>query len=203
MQKEREIMSNPKSTRVREPAAAEKAQVAENFVPLYTKGVELFAELQKKSLDVATQQSAEWIGAWKKAASRFMPAAPGWPLFELAGEAFEAYVETQKGAIDLAVEQSQTVAGIAKDSIESFSKTADGVTALFQKSVEYSVAAQKKALDLAAKQNKAVYETARRQYGIPPTPAAESIQRSFDALVETQKAVLDFASKPLKSAAAA
>ena len=182
--------------------AAQTAEVLENFVPLYMKGIEVIAELQKKTLQIAAQQNAEWTGASKKALVRFIPASQVSPAFDLAAQAFDTILEGQKGAIDMVLEQNETVVGFAKDGAESVSKLTSGLTALFQRSVEYSVAVQKKALEFAAEQNKAAYETASKQFGFTGSPV-ESIQRSLDVLMETQKKVLDIASKPLKSNAVA
>ena len=181
--------------------AAETVDALENFVPLYMKGVEVIAELQKKSLEIAAQQNADWAAAGKKALGRFIPPAQVDPVFDLAAQAFDTILEGQKDAIDLALEQNQTVAAFAKDGVESLSRLTSGLTELFQKSVEYSVAVQKKGLAFAAEQNKAVYETAKRQFGVSGSPV-ECFQRSLDALMETQKKVLDIASKPLKATAA-
>ena len=182
--------------------AAETVDALENFVPLYMKGVEVIAELQKKSLEIAAQQNAEWAAAGKKALGRFIPPAQVDPVFDLAAQAFDTILEGQKDAIDLALEQNQTVAAFAKDGVESLSRLTSGLTELFQKSVEYSVAVQKKGLAFAAEQNKAVYETAKRQFGVSGSPV-ECFQRSLDALMETQKKVLDIAAQPLKAKATA
>ena len=189
-------------TKAKAAPVAETVEAMENFVPLYLKGIEVIAELQKKSLQVAAQQNADWAGASKKALVRFIPASQVNPVFDLAAQAFDTILESQKEAIDMALEQNQTVAGFAKEGVESVSKLTSGLTALFQKSVEYSVAVQKKALEFAAEQNKAVYETASQQFGLCGSPV-ESIQRSLDVLMETQKKVLDIASKPLKATPAA
>ena len=181
-------------------AAAETVDALENFVPLYVKGIEVIAELQKKSLEIAAQQNAEWTAAGKKAVARFVPAAQVDPVFDLAAQAFDRVLEGQKDAIDLALEQNQTVAAFAKEGVESLSRLTSGLTELFQKSVEYSVAVQKKGLEFAAEQNKALYDTAKRQFGFSGSPV-ESFQRSLDALVETQKKVLDIAAEPLKAKA--
>ena len=185
------------------PARAAKAQVLENFVPLYMKGMEAIAELQKKTLEMAAQQNAEWVGAGKKAVTRYIPASQVNPTFDLAAQAFDTILEGQKEAIDLALEQNQTVAGFAKEGLESVSKLTSGLTAMFQKSVEYSVAVQKKSLEFAAEQNKVMYETAARQCGGFAGTPVEFFQRSWDALMETQKKVLDIASTPLKATTAA
>ena len=183
-------------------AAAPETEVLEYFVPLYSKGIEVIAELQKKTLEIAAQQNAEWAGASKKALVRFIPASQVNPVFDLAAQAFDTILGGQKGAIDLVLEQNQAAAGFAKDGIESMAKLTNGLTALFQKSVEYSVAMQKKSLEFAAEQNKSVYETATRQFGFSGNPV-ETFQRSLDALMETQKKVLDIASQPLRAKATA
>jgi len=188
-------------TKEKAAPASETVEVLENFVPLYVKGIEVIAELQKKTLQIAAQQNAEWAGASKKALVRFIPASQVNPVFDLAAQAFDTILEGQKGAIDMVLEQNETVVGFAKDGVESVSKLTNGLTTLFQKSVEYSVAMQKKALEFAAEQNKAVYDAASKQFGLSGSPV-ETFQRSLDALMETQKKVLDIASKPLKTTAA-
>lgn len=195
-------MSTTRKSTKSAAGAAEKNEVVETFIPLYTKNVERLAELQKKSLEIAAEQNAEFIGACKKAFS-VVPEAPGLFLFDVIGQTFERFVETQKGAIDLAVEQSHAVAGLAKERGASASKVADGVTALFKQSVEQSVAAQKKTLDYYAEQYKAACETTKKQFRIANNPAADAFQSGIDALIETQKTMLDIASKPFKSKAAA
>ena len=103
-----------KSTKKTTPGAtARKPEIVDAFTPLYVNSVERVAELQKKSLDIAAEQSAEWLNTWKKAFSYF-PATPATFVFDIAEKAVETFVETQKSAIDLVVEQSHTVAGINK-----------------------------------------------------------------------------------------
>ncbi len=191
-------MSSPKKST---KSAGIKPEALENFIPLYTRSVERLAELQKKSLEIAAEQNAEFIGTCKKV-FHFVPETPGLFLFDLLGQSFERVVETQKGAIDLAVSQSRTLADLAKERGGSVAKVAEGVTALFQQTVEHSVAAQKKALDYYSQQHKTAYETAKKQFRIS-NPAAEAFQSGLDLLVETQKTMVDIASKPLKNATAA
>jgi methyl-accepting chemotaxis protein len=178
-----------------------KHEAVENFIPLYTKNVERLADMQKKSLEIISEQNAEFIDTCKKA-FHFIPETPGMFLFDLFGEAFNRVVDTQKGAIDLAVEQSHALANLAQQRGGSAAKVAEGVTALFQQTVESSVAAQKKALDYYSQQHKTAYETAKRQFRIS-NPAAEVFQAGLDVLIETQKTMLDIASKPLKYGTAA
>lgn len=180
----------PKSTKT-----AEK-DVSESLLPLYTKSVERLAELQKKTLEITAEQNTEWMTAWKKAA-RLTPENPAMFMFELAGQMFGRFLDTQKSVIDMAVEQTHSAAGVAKDRGKSMGKTAEGVTGLFQQAMEQSIAAQKKALDFFAEQQKMAYETAKRQFRFAGNPAAEAFQSGLDALIETQKTMLDMASKPL------
>jgi len=189
-------MTTPhKSTR----RAPEKTEVMETFVPFYTKNMERLAELQKKSLDMAAEQSTELMDAWKKA-FQYVPDTPGMFLFDMFGQMFERYIETQKGAIDLTLEQTHTMTELAKERGGSVAKMTDGMTNLFHQAVEQSVAAQKRALDYYAEQHKTAYETAKRQFRMS-NPAAELFQTGMDTLIETQKAMLDIAAKPLKHAA--
>jgi hypothetical protein len=182
-------------------AGVERNEVTDGFLPLYTKSVDRFAELQTKALDAAAQQNAELIETYKGTFQRFVPGTPAMLLLDLAGHAFEKFVEFRKGAINLVVEQSHTVAGISKEQVDSTSKAVNGLAALVQQSVDYSIAAQKETLDFIAEQNKSAYQAAKRQFCISDTPATDSFQRVFHALVETQKAVLDIPSTLSKSAA--
>ena len=198
------MSTTSKSSKKAAPAAAvAKCEFVDAFTPLYLNSIQRLAELQKKSLDVAAEQSAEWLNAWKKAFSYF-PLTPATSVFDIAEQAVETYVETQKSAIDLLVEQSQAVAGIAKERAAAYAKSANGVTATFQQSVERSVEAQKKVLDFAAAQNKTVFDAAKKQLGATGAPVAavvDSFQLGAEALIETQKAVLNIAAKPFKSVA--
>src|SRR5208282_1940448 len=135
------------------------------------------------------------IAACKKA-FHYIPETPGLFLFDLVGQTFERFVETQKGAIDLAVEQSHVVAGLAREKGGSATKVAESVTALFKQSVEHSVAAQQKALDYYSEQHKTACETAKKQLRIANNPAADAFQNGIDALIQTQKTMLDIVSKP-------
>jgi len=180
----------------------EKTDPIDTLIPVYEKNVERLADLEKKSLEVAAEQSAEWINACKKA-FHVEPDAPGLFVFDLFGRTFERFVEAQAGFIDLAVEQSHTMAGLAKERSAYATKMAEGVTTLVQQTVEHSVAAQKKMLDHVAEQQKAAYGAAKKQFRISNSPATDAFQTGMDTMFETQKAVLDIASKPLKRSAAA
>jgi len=174
-----------------------QTEVVETISTLYTKSIERLAEAQKKTLDSAAQQNADLIGAWKKIAQ----ATPGTPvpsILDLAGSIFGQFVDMQKGAIDLALEQSQTLAGLATERAGSISDATAAVTSIIQDTVERAAATQKNAIDFSAAQTKAVFDTFKKQSGVAGTPieaAADSIQRGFDSLVESQKHVLNIATK--------
>ncbi len=195
-------MAAPKKSTKSVNETANKNEAVEAFIPLYTKNVERLAELQKNSLDAAAEQNAELIDACKKAFN-YIPETPGLFLFDLVGQSFNRFVETQKSAIDLTVEQSHVVAGLVKDRGASAAKVAEGVTNLFKQSVEYSVAAQKEALDYYADQHKTAVEAAKKQFHIPNNPAADAFQTGIDSLIQTQKTMLDLVSKPFKGIVAA
>jgi hypothetical protein len=177
------------------PKAAVKPEFVDPFTPLYLNGVERLAELQKKSLDVAAEQTAALLDGWKKAFSSF-PLSPATVVFDIAEQTVATYVETQKTAIDMVVEQSQSVAGVAKEQAAAYAKSANGVTAIFQQSVQRSVQAQKKVLDSASAQSKTVFEATKKQLGPAGAPVAavvDSFQRGAEAFIQTQKSVLDIA----------
>jgi hypothetical protein len=180
---------------------AGKAEVAETFLPLYKKNVERVAELQKKALEVAADQTAEVMNAWKKVFDT-VPNTPGLFMFDLFGQTFDRFVETEKGMINLAMEQSEALFSIARDRGMSAENIVDSATTVFQQTVDHSVALHKKTLDHFAEQQKKAYESAKKQFQFM-TPGAEAFENGIDALIETQKVILDIASKPMKHAAAA
>jgi hypothetical protein len=188
--------STSKSTK--KAAVAASPEFVDAFSPLVLNSVARVADLQKKTLDIAAEQSAELIGAWKQAFSYF-PVTPPAFLFDVAGQAVQTAIETQKGAIDLVVEQANAVTGVAKQRAEAYSKIAAGVTATIQKSVERSVEAQKKVLEFAGEQNKAVFESTKKQLGAaagPATVLVDTFQRGANAVIEAQKSFLDIAAQP-------
>jgi hypothetical protein len=174
-----------------------QSEVAESITALFTKNVERLAEAQKTSLDLALQQNADLIGAWKKIA-QVVPGTPVPTVLDLVANAFGQFVDLQKGAIDLALEQSQTLTALANERINSISSATEAVTTLVQDTVERAAVAQKNAIEFSAAQTKTVIDTFKKQSGVVGTPveaAAESMQRGFDTLVESQKNILNFAAK--------
>jgi len=188
-------------TTPKKPTQGVDVKPLENFLPLYTKNVEKLAELQKKALEVVAEQNAEFIDTCKKTFN-FLPETPGLFWFDLLGQTFERAIETQKGAIDLAVEQSKAVSKLAEERTGSAGKVTEGATALFEQALQQTVAAQKKGIEYCAEQYKTAYETAKKQFKFS-NPVAETFQTGLDLLLETQKSLLDIATKPLKRAAAA
>jgi hypothetical protein len=187
-----------KSSNKNSPAngGAAKSEFVDAFTPLYLNGVQRLAELQKQSLDLAAGQTADLVGAWKRAFS-FFPVMPPAFVFEVAGQAVQTLVDTQKDAIDLVVEQTRAVAKINKERAEAYSKIVDTVTATFKTSVERSVAAQKKVLEFAAEQNKSLFQAAKKQVGGGPAAVVvDSLESGANTVIEAQKSILDAATKP-------
>lgn len=184
-------------------AAAPKADFTDVFSPVIVNTVERVADLQKKTLDVAAEQTAEWFGAWKQAFS-FFPVMPPAFIFDVAGQAIQTAIETQKSAIDLVVEQTKSAAEITKVRTDAYGKIATGVAATVRNSIERTVEAQKKVLDFASEQNKVVFESTKKQLngaGGPATMVLDAFQRGAESVIEGQKSVLNIAAQPFVSAA--
>jgi 5'-3' exonuclease len=181
----------------KEATADKQTEVVETITSLYTSSVERLAEAQKKALDVALEQNADLMGAWKKIA-QVVPGTPVPNILDLVANTFGQFVDLQKGAIDLALEQSQTLAALANERVDSVSKATDAVATIVQDTVERAAVNQKNAIEFAATQTKTAFDNFKKQSGVAGTPAeaaAESIQRGFETLVETQKGILNIASK--------
>jgi len=194
-------MSNT-SKSTKKATTAVNPEFVDTFSPLVLNSVAQVADLQKKSLDLAAEQTGEWIGAWKKAFSYFPVTLPTF-MFDVAGHAVQTAIETQKGAIDLAVEQTQAVTSIAKQRVEAYSKLAEGVTSTIQKSVARSMEVQKQVLEFASEQNKAVLESTKKQLGGaagPATAILDTFERGANAVIEAQKSFLNIASQPFAAA---
>jgi hypothetical protein len=172
-------------------------EAVKTIAALYTKSVERLAEAQKKTLDITLQQNADLIGAWKKIAH----ATPGIPvpgILDFAGNTFAQFVDLQKGAIDLALEQSEALAGLASERSSYIQSTTESVKSMVQDTLQRTASTQKGAIEFSAKQTKAVIDTFKKQPGVAGSPAevaVDSFQRGFDSLIETQKELLNIASK--------
>ena len=178
-------------------SAAVKPEFVDTFTPLVLNSVERVADLQKKTLDIAAEQTAEWMGAWKQAFSYF-PVTPPSFIFDVAGQAMQTAIEAQKSAIDMVVEQTQSATSVNKVRAEAYTKIAAEVTTTIQKSFGRSLEAQKKVLDFAKEQNKTISESTKKQLGTnagPATAVVDSFQRGTDAVIEAQKSFLNMASQ--------
>jgi hypothetical protein len=187
--------SKPTTTATATPSNAE---IVDLFSPVIVNSFERVADLQKQTLELAAEQTAEWLGAWKQAFS-FLPVTPPAFVFDVASQAVQTVIDTQKSAIDLVVEQTKSAADITKVRAEAYGKIASGVTETIQKSVQRSVEAQKKVLDFAGEQNKAIFEGTKKQLGGaagPATVVVDAFQRGTNAVIEAQKSVLNIASQP-------
>jgi hypothetical protein len=194
-------MSNTQSF----PSAAKQTEMVESIATLYTKGVERLAEAQKKSLDVAQQQSAEMIDACKKIVQG-TPGTPGLFILDLAASTFGQYADLQKGAIDLAVEQSHTFAGIAKERVNSLSNATQSVTAMAQETIDRTAALHKKAIEFSTAHTKTAIDAFKQQSGVAGTPAeaaATSFQHGVESIAETQKELLNIVAKASQTKARA
>ena len=195
------MANTSKSTK--KTAAAASPEFVDAVTPLVLNSVERVADLQKKTLDLAAEQTAEFFGAWKKAFSYF-PVTPPAFFFDFAGQAVQTAVETQKSAIDMVVEQTEAATDIAKVRVEAYSKIVKGATTSVQQSVERSLEAQKKMLEFASAQNKAGFECTKKQLGAaagPATAILDTFQLGADTMIEAQKSFLNMASQPFVTSA--
>jgi len=193
----------PSTSKSTKKAEAVSPKFVDAVTPLVLNSVERVADLQKKTLDLAAEQTAELIGAWKKAFSYF-PVTPPALFFDFAGQAVQTATENQKSAIDLVVEQTEAATDIVKVRLEAYSKIVDGVSTSVRKSVERSVEAQKKMLAFASAQNKAGFESAKKQLGAaagPATAILDMFQLGADTVIEAQKSFLNMASQPFVNTA--
>ena len=180
-------------------AATQKNNVPESVATLYTQGVERMAEIQKKSIDLATQQNLEFLNIWKKNARAF-PFAPGVFMIELATTTFERFADTHKGAIDLVVEQSHAMGNVVKEHSTATTNANEGAVNMAQELMDHGIESHKKVLDSYSAQARAFLEAMKHQFGIAGTPAegvTDSIQKGLDTFVETQKELLNIAAKPI------
>jgi len=91
--------------------------------------------------------------------------------------------------------------------LDSAAKAGASINTMVHQSTDKLVAAEKMVLDFAAEQNALMIDRIKRQFGMedttPAAAVAESIRKGTDAVVETQKEMIDLAAKPIKAAAAA
>lgn len=179
------------------PESPEKIDFGESMTKLFTSGVGRLAEVQKRTIDTAAQQTVEMIDFWKKTARKW-PGTPAVAMLELAGSGVEHFAEAQKGVIDLVAEQSRAFADLMKERNTAAVKVTDGAMKFAQQSVERTVATHKKTLEHATAQANAAFETAKKHFGVeggPVEAAADSMQRTVNAIVEAQKELLEIGTR--------
>src|ERR1039457_7089313 len=129
---------------------------------LFNNGSKWFVEMSKTSLDLAVEQNAEVLASCKKALNA--SSMPGSFIFDMAGKAFEGYVTFQKSLLDFTVEQNNTAVEAAHEYSHDASKAKEEISHVIRKSVDHAEAAQKTAVDLAAKQTKEVSNAVKHQH---------------------------------------
>jgi hypothetical protein len=204
------MSANPKSTEAPpERPVAEKPQGRETppvvaFASLFHKGMVRFAEIQKSALDQVVQHNTDLQNTWTQVYKA--PSAPATVLLDLAVQGIERIAAAQKSLVDLAVEQSAMVMDFSKEDVEGAAKGGPSISQMVNTSTDKLIAAEKKVLDFAAEQNALMTDRIKRQFGLadatPAAMAAESFRKGVDAVIETQKEMIDLAAKPVKAAAA-
>jgi hypothetical protein len=171
-------------------------ELRNNFVTLFTRGIDRMAEIQKRTIDIAVQQNVEIIDTWKKLVLK-VPGTPRLPMLDVATTVYERFADTQKHAIDLAVEQSHAMIDAAKEHACVATKVTDAAVNLTTQAVERSVTAQKKVVETTVAQTKAVMEATRQQMNVAgiPADAVNSFRRGVDTFVEAQREMLDLVAR--------
>lgn len=178
-----------------EEMRAETAELGANLAGLFFKSVERFAELQKQSIDVAVQQSAEVTDIVKKMAEK-LPGAPRQAVFEMATGNVNRCAETQKSAINFVVEQSKMWSDTFKDRSMTAKDFSDSSSKSVKQTLERSFAVNKKVLENTAAGAKAMMDAAKEQFGLRGTQAeamTDSFMKGIDTAVDAQKKVMDIA----------
>ncbi len=187
----------PKTSQVPSPEEihAEASEFGANLTGLFLKSLERLAELQKQSIDVAVQQSAELSDVVKKMAEK-LPGAPRPVVFDLATGNVARCADTQKSAINFVVEQSKALTDTLKDRSLSAKDLTDSNSKAVKQTLERSFAVNKKVLDHTAAGAKAMMDAAKEQFGLRGTQAealTDSFLKGIDTAVDAQKKVMDIA----------
>ena len=196
---------NPKSTEAPpEPPGTPKPEGRETppavaFATLFHKGVVRFAEMEKNALDHLVQHNTDFQNTWTQIYKA--PSAPAMDLLDLAVQGIEKFAAVQKRLMDLAVEQSAMVMNISKEGIDGTAKDTS-LADIVHQSTDRLIDAEKTVLDFAADQNTLVTSRMKKM-GLTDSPpakmAAETFRRGMDAVIETQKEMIDMAAKPVKA----
>ncbi len=178
---------------------AQAGQTTASPADIAQKSVEKLVEMQKLMIDMAVQQNAVAMKVVKDALG-MVGAAPAAAVVDLARQGVEAFLGAQKGILDLATRQTAVAIGAVKEQGDmAASKVRSTVADAVKEVSERFLAGQKLVLDFAAKQNEIAVQAINQQAAGPGGQAfANSVRQGVDALVETQKQLIDLASKPLK-----
>lgn len=174
-------------------ATHEAPKAEDSLVTLLGRGIDRMAEIEKHTIDIATQHNTEMIDLYNKAAQK-LPRAFRPPIVELANAIFSGFCEAEKCAVDLVAQQSHTWLDLMKDRAASVDKATESAVQRGKQAVERTVDAQKKVMETAVTGSKSVMEAARQQIGLSEAPAeaaVNSFQKSVDTFVEAQKDILD------------
>jgi len=185
---------------VAQSAANEMADGLETFTRLFMAGFEHTAEIRKQTAGFVAQQNVAIVDAWKK----MIPGVPvpGMYFLDLMSSGFQRYADLEKQQVDLAVKNMRDLATLFHERNVAAGKIVERATEMVQESVDRSVAVNKKALDSTAEHTKEVFEKSRQQFGSTGEQAealANSFHRGIDAIVETQKDLLDIAATPAQN----
>jgi hypothetical protein len=176
-----------------------------SFATLMHRGIERQANLQKATLDVVGQQTAD-INATMRKSIKVPAELSGSSFLDFTGQAVEGWIVAHKNVLDLMVEQSAHAAEAANAGGINVTKSVASLSEFVQKAAERAVEAQKAMLDVAANQNKAVSEVIQKQANVAGRPVAkaiQSIETGMSTLIDTNREFLDTASKLTKSTARA
>ena len=152
-------------------------------------GVDEFVGMQKKFLDMVDAQAKAAVGAITEGKPY-----EGKSMAEVTRQGLENFVHTQKKFLDLMTDAANAGKGkVIKPAPHR------KVSVTVQESVDKFVDAQKKLLDVAAKQIEGAMQSAEKMMRPSPEPSTtlgEVARRGFENFVNAQKSLLDVAMKP-------
>jgi len=170
------------------------------YATLANKGLERMIEAGKITLDLAGEQNADILATMKKAL-KGTPLA-NMPMLDLAVSAVQGYIDVQKNLMDRMLEQSNAVLSAMEGFGVDANKAKVEFSNMLQASVDRSTATQTSIYEYAIDQTKAGINAVKKQPGIAGTGVelvANAIESAFDTAMETQKAIVILATKPLKA----
>jgi hypothetical protein len=192
-------------TPISTPATAEATDAVDatvvSLATLMHRGIERLADLQKATLDVVGQQTAD-INATVRKAVKLPPELSNAPFLDFTGQAVQGWIGAQKNVLDLMLEQSAQAVEATKERGKNAGKSVALLSEFVQKAAERTVEAQKAMLDFAAKQNKAASEMIQKHadvLGAPVAKATQSFETGMTTLIDTNKEFLETASKLAKA----